>query len=313
MLRLSSKIVIGDIGFTGVNSVSIESSWENLTDTCKITIPKNVSWQSKNITQIIKRGDKVSVSIGYNGENIEVFQGYVRDVNEKIPCEIVCEDAMFLLKKGNHDKIYKSVNTERLIKDIVGVTVPYEVVANATLGDYRVKNATAAKVLEHLRSNYFIKSFFRKGTLYVGLAYIKALQRVHQFDFSKNIFPEHSLEYKRKEDVSLSLKGVIMYSNNKKQQVKEGDEYGEQRTFHYYNRPKSEVRKSLKEHLERLKYTGFYGSFTTFGVPQVFHGDIVELHDKKHPERDGKYLVKKVSSNFGSDGYHQTIELESKA
>ncbi len=313
MIRLTTKVIIGAYAFEGVTNIEIESSWENLTDTCKITIPRRLSWAEKDITQIIKRGDKIKVYIGYGGVNNLVFQGFIRDFDTQIPIVVTCEDAMFLLKKGNQNRSYKTVNTEQLIKDMVGSIMPFEVVANAGLGNYKVKNATAAKVLEHLRSHYFIKSFCRAGKLYVGLAYIAKLQRVHNFYFNTESIIDHSLQFKLKDDVRLSLKGIIMYADNKKKEVPVGDDDGEQRTFHYYNRPESEVKKSLEAHLERLKYTGYYGSFVAFGLPQVNHGDIVNLKDDKYFERNGKYLVKKVSSTFGFGGYRQTIELEAKA
>jgi hypothetical protein len=312
MLKLTSNVVIGAMQFKGVADIEIESSWENLTDTCKITIPYKLSFDSKRIVEAINRGDKVSVSIGYDGKNVEVFQGYVKDVADKIPILVTCEDAMFLLKKGNHNKVWKQATTAQVIKEIVGDTVPYKIVANATLGDFKVKNATAAKVLEYLRSNYFIKSWFRGGVLYVGLAYNPALQKEYFFDFNKNILPDHSLEYKLRENVSLSLKGIIMYPNNEKKEITEGDEGGEQRTFHYYNRPVSEVKESLKAHIERLKYTGYYGSFSTLGQYLCQHGDISYLRDKRYPDRDGAYLIKKVTTKFGTSGLRQIVEPESK-
>ena len=62
--------------------------------------------------------------------------------------------------------------------------------------------------------------------------------------------------------------------------------------------------------MPRLKYEGFRGSFTTFGLPKVKHGDIVELIDKNLTERTGSYLVKEVKESNTNSGQRQTITLD---
>jgi hypothetical protein len=312
MLRVTCNIEIGKYKFTKVNAIEIDSSWENLTDTCKITMPRLTYFGTQKLTDIIRRGDKVTVQIGYDDADVKVFEGYVRDVSGQIPIVINCEDAMFLLKKGSIKKSWRSITTAALIKEIIGNTMPYEVLANITnLGKFAINDATPSQVLEKLRSTYFVKSWCRNGKLYVGLAYVPQLQKRHIFDFNQNII-ENNLEFKQKEDVRLSLVGKIVYSNNKKEEVKIGDSDGEQRTFNYKDKSKSEVEQLLKAEMERLKYTGFRGSFTAFGTPTVNHGDVVLLKDKLYPEREGQYLVKKVNTQFGVNGFRQVIELEAK-
>lgn len=310
--KLTAKVQIGSYLFHYVNDIEVSSSWEQLTDTCKITLPRRIGDSYKNISQLIKRGDVVKVSVGYDNNNISIFEGYVLNVGAKTPLEITCEDAMFLLKKGEIRKTYHTATTERIVKDIIGDKVKYKVVANATLGNFRIDNATPAQVLEYLRSRYFIKSWFRQGTLYVGLAYNAALQREHRFAFFDNII-EDSLEFRSKDDIKIALKGIIVTPDNKRIEVPAGDKDGEQRTFFYYNKDKAFVKNQLEKELERLRYDGFKGNFTTIGTPEVRHGDIILLSDKRYPERTGKYLVKKVVTRYShSTGLRQVIELESK-
>lgn len=315
MLRLTSEIVIGPYRFSAVNEVEVDSSWDNLTDTCTLTFPRQISWEGRNLAggtdPLLKRKMPVTVKLGYDGKNVEVFRGYVRDISAEIPVKVKCEDAMYLLKQGEFTKSYRSVDTKTLISDMA-LSNPFEVVANATLGQFRISKSTPAKVLEYIREHYFIRSFFREGKLYVGLAFVAALQRRRRIRFDRNVI-EHSLEYREKDDVQLYLKAVIMKPDNTKNEVFEGDEGGEQRTFHYYNISKSEASKLLKQEAERLKYTGYRGSFTTFGSPEIRHGDLIELSDPNYPERDGTYLVKRVKITFGMSGYRQEVELESKA
>lgn len=316
MLRLTSDIEIGPFAFKGVTEVQVESSWDNLTDTCTLVFPRRVAWKGRELATgadpLLKRKMPATVRLGYGDQNTEVFRGYVRDISGEIPVRVECEDAMYLLKQGSVTMSYRDVSLATLLADVVGGAVPYKVVADQPLGQLRISNASPAKVLEYLRERYFVRSFFREGILYVGLAYVAELQRERKFRFDRNVIA-NNLEFRERDDVKMSLKGVIMLPGNKKEEVTVGDEFGEVRTFHYYNISKADAKKRLEEEIERLKFTGYRGTFTTFGSPDVRHGDIVDLSDPVYPDRAGRYLVKSVKTAFGSGGYRQEVELESKA
>ncbi len=315
MLQLSKQVKIGGYSFTSVNEVSVSSSWEQLTDTCKIVFPRKISWKGRDLATgtdpILVRDLPVSVYLGYNAGLSPVFEGYVRDISAKIPIEVICEDAMYLLKSGEISLSYKSVKLSQLLADLIGDKVPYRVVADHSLGRLRIHRATRSKVIDELRQKYFIKMFFRAGVLYAGLAIVPELQSTHRIKFELQVI-ENSLEFRRKEDIRIKLKGIIINRDNSKKEVEVGDDDGEVRTFHYYDVPVNTVNDLLKKEAERLKYDGYRGSFTTFGYPQVKHGDIVELTSDEYPERDGSYVVKKVDMSFGMNGFRQTIEIESR-
>lgn len=325
MKRVTCYVSIGDHTFTGVNALTIESSWEMATDTLKVTLPRKLDWEGKALATgsnpILQRGQNVTIKIGYDDQNEEVYSGYILDISAKIPLEITCEDEMFLLKKGEFTKSYRSVTLSELLKDLLKDSgVKYEVIVERRLGAFKISKATPAKVLNYLRENYHIKYFFRNKILYAGLVAVAKLQKTHTFYFepTKNsgefqYVITHDLVFKRKEDVKIQLKGIIKQSNGKDKEVKAGDEDGEVRTFNFtVNTPESDVKKQLAQHLERLKYTGYRGTMTVFGTPQVNHGDLVKLFDPQYPERDGRYLVKKVTRNHGVAGSQQILELEEK-
>lgn len=318
MLRLTSDIELGPFGFKGVTEARVESSWDNLTDTCTLVFPRRVSWKGRDLATgsdpLLKRQMPVTVRLGYDDQTTEVFRGYVRDVSGEIPARVECEDDMYLLKRGEFNASYRNVTLAKLISDMVGenTSVPYQVVADQPLGQLRISKASPAKVLEFIRERYFVRSFFREGTLYVGLAYVAALQRSRSIRFDRNVV-SNNLEFRERDDVKMSLKGIIMLPGNKKKEVQVGDEFGEVRTFHYYNISEADAKKRLEAEIERLKFTGYRGSFTTFGSPDIRHGDIVDLSDPIYPDRAGRYLVKSVKTTFGAGGYRQEVELESKA
>ena len=64
------------------------------------------------------------------------------------------------------------------------------------------------------------------------------------------------------------------------------------------------------EHLQRYHYTGFKGSFTTFGFPYVQWNDNINLEDPIYSDRNGQYKVKEVKYKFGLKGISQEIKVD---
>lgn len=314
MIRLTSNIFIGQYVFNGVCSCEVESSWDILTAVAKIEIPRRISWEGRPLVfdkdPIIKKGDRVSLSLGYDGDNKNVYDGYITRISTNVPCILECEDEMWPLKSKVVTKSYISVSLKKLLKDILPSSVSYECY-DIDLGPIRISKASVVQVLEMLRDRYFIKSFFRDKKLYCGLAYWPKLQREHKLDFSIHIV-ENGLEYIRKEDVKIKLKVIILNSSNKKTEYEYGDKDGEERTLHYYNISKATADKTAGQEIDRLRYEGYRGSITIFGAPMVNHGDVVRLNDDNYPERNGRYLVKSVRRAFNMSGYRQVLELDSK-
>jgi hypothetical protein len=201
---------------------------------------------------------------------------------------------------------------EKLLRDVISKTVPYSIKADwHNLGKFTITKATPAQVLEELRKEYFVKSWFRGGVLYVGQAFVKSLQTTHKLVFNQH-FVESNLEFVNKDDVKIRIEGIILNAKNKKKKVTVGDPEGEVRTLHKYDVSEAEMKTFLTKELERLKYTGYRGTLTVFGQSNIQHGDIVDLYDPYYPEKEGRYLVKKVSKQFGMDGYRQVLDIEQR-
>ena len=62
--------------------------------------------------------------------------------------------------------------------------------------------------------------------------------------------------------------------------------------------------------LDQYHYTGFRGSFITFGIRYVRVGDNVDILDRILPERNGRYMVKTVEYSGGETGLRQKITLD---
>lgn len=311
MYELTSNIIINnEFRFKGVVECEVVSSWENLTDTCQLTIPRRTEWERKSVftgdSPLIKKDTPLSIAFGLDAKNTQWFRGYVTQIHAGIPTVMDCQDDMWQLKKGEFTKSYEKVTLKQLLADMLPKSIKYEVVADYDLGQWRISKATPAQILERLNKDYFIRFWFRDGVLYAGLAIVPKLQVTHKIKY----IISHQLEYIRKDDVKLLLKGVIMKPDNKKIEVEVGDTDGEVRTYHKYNISESDMKKFLTQELETLKYDGFRGGFETFIVPNIQHGDIVILPKIYDVEDSGRYIVKKVTKSSRDKKARQFVELE---
>lgn len=209
-----------------------------------------------------------------------------------------------------------------------------------------------AAFLARLKTEYRVYSYFRGNELRIGyLTYDPSDNVDHTFTFQKNILDNDKLVWQRKDDVVMSMivkanylkvKGgsnvdgtdktthasteILIYGSSGKYDyvVKEKgkdfptkylNEIGERYTFLVFDNitdPKQLFNIGV-EQLKKKYYDGFKGSFTTFGIPYVKHGDTVRLINPALPEQDGYYKVKGVNPNGGyNEGLRQEIFIDYK-
>lgn len=236
-----------------------------------------------------------------------------------------------------------SFTTREVIKD--GATKTYLNV------QFPVVTETAAEVLYRLQKTFGLEFYFRGNELRGGtLIYIESEAKTLPFEFQKNIISDE-LEYSRKEDVKLSCiarntitvsEGVCKDGTAKtkrkrlevlvtiidkptadgkyylQREIKIGDVQpqnndGERHDFHGLTGTTiDQLAANAYEKLKIYYYTGFKGTFTTFGLPFIRQGDNVTITDPILPERNGTYKVKEVDYKGGVAGLRQTIKLDFK-
>ena len=312
MYRLTAKIEITGAKkwvFDKVTEVEITLDTEQLTDTCKITLPKRIKWDGASDIPV-RRGDAVKVWLGYDDALQMVFAGYIRDVGLKTPVVLMCEDEMFKLKqKPTVKKAYKSVTIKTLLKD-QGIGYKLNVMGEQSLGQYRVTADTVASLLGHLQENG-IRSFFRyeddQPVLYCGVLFDKIGTSTQVFATGVNIISDQSLEQQKADNIRLRVKAISLQPNNKKIKVEVGDADGEHRTLHTYNKTEKELTAWAEQEIKRLKVDGLTGTFTTFGYKIVDKLDNVGI--KIDGKKMGIYQVKKNVIKYGTNGYRQEITL----
>lgn len=321
MIRPICDITIGKARFDYVNYVSVDTSWEDLTDTCRITLPNKL--RPKKDGEFLptitgddgfwKRGDAVSVSLGYDGFGIrKVFEGYVTKIITKNPLTFECEDEMWRLKQ-TPVKNYSKSNV--LLGDFLKEILPqYTIDADPFEFNLRFSKVTAGEVLEFLKKKFGIRCYFQNGVLRAGFAYRLVEpnpDEIKEFKFQVNII-EDQLEFTKAEDVDLNVTVVNVNKDNTRNEVVAGSPDGEKRVIYTYNLPQSTLKNIAEENLTKLKYTGFVGSFLTFLNPVVNHGDSIKLVNDIIPDQNGIYIVKRVVRTLGISGGRQEIFLDRK-
>lgn len=317
MLKLCAKIEIkGDKTwvFEKITACEIVRDSEALTTTCKLTLPRKVKWKGET-SNPIKRGDKISVWLGYDDNLQLAFTGYVLRKGFKVPIEIFCEDEMFMLKQTPCvKKSYKNVDIHTLLKE-QGLPYDIKVLGEQNIGQYRVNFENVAELLAHLKENN-IRTFFRledgKPVLYCGVLFDHGNEMRQVFATGVNIISDSSLDEQKAEDVKIKLKVVSLQPDNKKKvKVEVGDPDGEKRTLHCYGKTEAEATAWGEQELERLKRDGLTGSFQTFGHVLLDVLDVIGI--KIDGERKGKYQVHKNTITYGSSGFRQDIALGARA
>ena len=326
MYVLASHITIGEqLKLDFVTEVVINSSWQTFTDTAEITIPRKVWVTDKNssggvkkgIRQYIKPGDKVVIELGYGDEKHVEFEGYVAGIKPDAPLVITCEDCMYHLKRVSVTKSWKTVKLKELVGYLVdeynkardpGIRpeIKFEASAETEVGGFVAEKKTIAQVLESLKE-FGISSFFRGNTLHVGYQSEFAKGKRYRFDFQENIVSD-DLEYRMTEDVKVKIQAISNMPNGQKKTVEAGDPDGEIQSLNFYNISESDLKKKADEALKNIKRDGYKGSFTTFGLQPVRHGDTVELVDNEYTERSNQvYEVDTVKTSFGMGGFRRTL------
>ena len=319
MLKLCSEITIeGDKTwlFNAVADCNIVEDVSTLTDTCEIQLPKKIKWQeavAKNGKPPIKRGDKITIKLGYDGDLQTRFTGFIRSVDAKVPITIKCEDGMFVLKSHKvKPKAFKNASLHEIMSYLLeGTSIQFQLMdKNIKVGNWRLTKTHASEELQELKEKMMLSSYFRRingeSILYIGLAYPLDNRKKVKFMHGKNIIDEN-FEYRDKEDIRVRCEAQSFNAKNKKVTYEYGDKDGDVIKIRMDGLTENELKKYAIEAVERYKQSGFKGSFETFGQPEVSKCDMVEIHVSDG--NSGVYLVKKLEIEFGTNGYRQKIEL----
>lgn len=312
VFTLSGRVSLAGESLPYLEQVEIVSSWEQLGDTATLSVPRNLKLGDRRIEEVINRGNAISIELGYDGNLVNVFGGYITRIYPGVPLRIEAQDEAYKLRQSTYNLSYKSVNLRQLAADIAP---GYNIEArDIELGKFIVRDVSAAKVLQELRSKYSLPSFFRDNTLYIGSAYPLTNPPVHRYDFRENVDGDRSrLEWRGADDYKLQVKAISILADNTKIETTVGESGGETRTMHFAGiTSEAELKKLAQERLSSIRVEGLSGSLMTFGSPRPQHGDIAELLNNPFNDNEGRYYIDKVVTRFG-DGYSHELTLGQNA
>ena len=225
------------IVFNFVHEFEITSTWRNLADTGKITLPKNVYVLNQNNkpvallntntnmggfgngVPVFLRGDKVTIQCGYGyyqnsndvSAKVTIFDGYISAVTSHKPIELEVMDNMYILQK-TQAKVneWAGYTVEEMLQGMINYAVlPFTVdtTTSTILQNFRTGNETIAKVLARLKTDYNFEAYFRGAELRCGsFEYLPGdagSPPYPAFTFQQNIISDE-LNYVRVDDLVIS-------------------------------------------------------------------------------------------------------------
>jgi hypothetical protein len=185
---------------SNISDIKIESSFNTLTDTCEIKLPRFDKWIMKDDRNInnysiydpsaeeqnlaFEKGSVVRVFIGYDYEEKLMFHGYISEITPTAPIVIKCEDAMWKLKQKTINKVYRpaigedEVRLEDFIHDVLdgtGVELAESVLTKEILFGKRVtfRNSTVARIMDDIKKRG-LSVFVELGKLVIGRTYYES-------------------------------------------------------------------------------------------------------------------------------------------
>jgi hypothetical protein len=319
MLKLDYSITIGNYELLGVEKVTVETSQDFLSDICMISVPGMVRGVALQIEDKVKRGDPVTVRLGYNGSLQTEFTGYLKGIFPESPMRLECEDSVYLLRRAVKPKILKNAGVKSIAQYVLDqvnpqLSVPFKLVTDISPDSFKfdsfpIQNATGFEVLDKLRTETGLMVCARSNELHVHLAYTQKTGEV-TYDFERNIEDTKDLNYVRSQDAKVKVKVIGRTAKGAKISGEAGEDGGDVRTI---QRPTISDRATLeniaKETLKKITYDGYRGAIVAWLYPFCSTGHSAKILDRDYPEREGKYYVTGTKVEFSKNGGIRTSEL----
>jgi hypothetical protein len=325
--RLTSIINIGIYQLNGgVNDVQIKRSVKEIVDTAVIKIPSlglvqiinnkpsyNLPDSSIATSKLFNEGDPVIIQLGYNGQNMQEFKGFVRRVTASVPVVIECEGYAWQLRRTRVSGNWKSVMLlDFLTQQVAGTSIKLsQYIKQTELVNLKMDVENGLKSLEYLRDKCGFSVYFMFDTLYVGIeAGFPGNQNPPQHQLGWNTIKDDKLKWRLASDTVVQFRGIMSKGNNaKRPMVTAGDANGSVVTHNIANLGTSDAQTNIDDKLLQEKYNGFEGSFTAFLQPFTQMCDTDILIDKIYNKRGGRYFVQGVEVKFGMGGATREVTI----
>lgn len=320
MFVLAGEFEIGDFKYNAINEIEIDHNVDEISDTAIIKMPSKFFVKQdgslKYTEEVIKKGDLVKITLAYKGKfEKQEFTGFVDRVKVSIPMEIHCVDATWLLKRKECSFSKSPTTLKEVMQHIVSGT-PVKLAKNipdVKLEKFMLKNVNGMQALQGIKDEMAMSIYMNDaGELYCGLQQLNNINEVVQYDLNYNLV-ENNLEFRSATDRNIKVVYEGTTKDNKRIKAQFGDDGGEKIEVKTKTiTDLATLERLAKAHLERAKYDGYDGDLTSFLIPYATRGMAAEIIDKKHPNRQGKYFIKRVVTTFGPNGARRKVSLSNK-
>lgn len=312
MYTLDFEVKIGEFYLGMVESITIHKSVELLADTCEIVLPAARLNKALEIEEQIKRGDEVSVSIGYKEVGIkEEFKGYLQRIStDGGSIKLFCEDDLFQFRKDLPNEELKKISLSDLLSKVVkGIGKNYKIDCSYTwvYDKFVIRDATGYDVLKKVQEECGADIYLKDGVLHIHPPG-EVIGKERFYDFAVNI-EEAELSFKRAEDKKVKVVVKAIMPDGKVKEIEVGSTGGEKVEVKCHASDTASMKARGEAEVKRRTFDGYDGSITTWLIPECNPGDTASIHDGDYTYKDGTYFVRSVTTEFSEGGGKRKVEL----
>lgn len=312
MYTLDFEVKIGEFYLGMVESITIHKSVELLADTCEIVLPAARLNKALEVEEQIKRGDEVSVSIGYKEVGIkEEFKGYLQRIStDGGSIKLFCEDDLFQFRKDLPNEELKKISLSDLLSKVVkGIGKNYKVNCSYTwvYDKFVIRDATGYDVLKKVQEECGADIYLKDGVLHIHPPG-EVIGKERFYDFAVNI-EEAELSFKRAEDKKVKVVVKAIMPDGKVKEIEVGSTGGEKVEVKCHASDTASMKARGEAEVKRRTFDGYDGSITTWLIPECNPGDTASIHDGDYTYKDGTYFVRSVTTEFSEGGGKRKVEL----
>ena len=312
MYTLDFEVKIGEFYLGMVDNITIHKSVELLADTCEIVLPAARLNKALEIEEQIKRGDEVSVSIGYKEVGIkEEFKGYLQRIStDGGSIKLFCEDDLFQFRKDLPNEELKKISLADLLSKVVkGIGKNYKVNCSYTwvYDKFVIRDATGYDVLKKVQEECGADIYLKEGVLHIHPPG-EVVGKERFYDFAVNI-EEAELSFRRAEDKKVKVVVKAIMPDGKVKEIEVGSTGGEKVEVKCHASDTASMKARGEAEVKRRTFDGYDGSITTWLIPECNPGDTASIHDGDYTYKDGTYFVRSVTTEFSEGGGKRKVEL----
>lgn len=326
MFRMTYHIEVGGMVLPLLTSVKIRKDVKSLSDTATIICPAVSHFRPLAFAKKVKKGQQVSIALGYDDDNLQEFDGFVKSVAlDDNQLTIECEDSLYVFRRvdiPNGEK--KDITLKQLLDYVLGEVNAY--IRSEGLGEplklnclydygyktFRFVNATAYDFMDQIQKEGKPSIYISDGVLNIVPQYTHT-NGVARYSMQRNICRDGlKLKWRDETDKDLYIEvkavdakgGDIVATAGRK-----GRDNNKMEVTFSTVKDQASLQTIADNLYKSQVYTGYEGSFCGWLVPFCDAGYVVELTDAANELRSGRYYVEAVEVSFSSAGGVRSVSL----